>query len=84
MPVTEYTVTNIRLPKQDHRLLKRVALAHEQSVGALVRALIREHIAGRAEVRGSRPRRSIWDLPNRARRTGARNLASTIDRIVYG
>ncbi len=84
MPVTEYTVTNIRLPKQDHRLLKRVALAQEQSVGALVRALIREHVTSHAETRGSRPRRSIWDLPTRARRTGARNLASAVDRIVYG
>ncbi len=84
MVTTEYTITNIRLRKEDLRILKREAFAKEQSVGALVRSLINEHLTGREEKDIKRARHSVWDLPKRARRTGKRHLASTVDRIAYG
>ena len=86
MVTIDYTTTNIRLPKEDLRVLKREAFTKEQSVGALLRSLIREHFVVRVSAgkRVKRAPRSVWDLPKRARRTGARDLASNVDRIVYG
>ncbi|MDP3735121.1 MAG: hypothetical protein Q8R39_01685 [bacterium] len=84
MATIDYITTNIRLPKEDLKVLKQEAFAKEQSVGALLRSLVREHFTGRAGVHTKRARRSVWDLPKRAQKTGARNLASNVDRIVYG
>ena len=83
--ITEYVTTNIRLSKQDLRMLKQEALAQEKSVNAIVRELVRHHVSGEPTQQKTISRKhSIWDLPKRARRTGDPHLAMKVDDIVYG
>lgn len=81
----EFVVTNIRLPKGDLRALKHEALRTERSVNALLRDMIRKHLRiGKRPVSAGRRRRSIWDLPEYAQKTGEAHLAERVDDIVYG
>ena len=81
----ELVTTNIRMPKGYIKALKQEALQKEKSVSFLLRELVKEHLGERgleSRIRGRA--RSIWNLPNLARKTGNPNLASDIDKIVYG
>lgn len=83
--IKEYVTTNIRLLKRDLKTLKQEALTREKSVNALVRELIHEHFRGeKTHGKAVQPRRSIWDLPKRAKKTGDPHLAMKVDEIAYG
>lgn len=86
MKQDELVATNIRLPKTQLRALKQKALKKEKSVNFLIRQLIERYV-GESSPKphiGYHAKRSIWDFPKLARKTGDRRLTARIDKIVYG
>lgn len=77
-----YTVTNIRIPKEDLKKLKLVALERDESVSALLRELIRESLP--APKKRAKKKDGLWRLAELAVETGDKNLSARVDEIVYG
>lgn len=75
-----YTITNIRVPKEDLKRLKLSALKENKSISAILRELIEQYIRLSRE---RQPRNSLSTLEKYAVKTSDKKLASRIDKIVY-
>ena len=82
MRMKTYTVTNIRVAKEDLKKLKRIALERDESVSALLRGLIAESLP--VPKKHTKKRDGIWNLAKYAVNTGDKNLSKRVDEIVYG
>jgi len=77
-----YTVTNIRVAKEDLKKLKRIALERDESVSALLRGLIATSLP--MPKRRAKKKDEIWKLEKYAVNTGDKNLSKRVDEIAYG
>ena len=77
-----YTVTNIRVAKEDLKKLKRIALERDESVSALLRGLIKTSLS--MPKRRAKKKDEIWELAKYAVNMGDKNLSKRVDEIVYG
>ncbi len=77
-----YTVTNIRIPKEDLKKLKLIALERDESVSALLRGLIAESLP--TPKKRAKKKDGIWNLAKLAVNTGDKYLSQRVDEIVYG
>ena len=83
--IKQYTQTNVRLPVPTARALKKRAVEDGKSLVQLIRELSEQYLAsGILFSKEMRKRDVIWNLPNRAVKTGQSNLAGRIDSILYG
>ena len=82
MRMKTYTVTNIRVAKEDLKKLKRIALERDESVSALLRGLIATSLP--MPKKRAKKKDEIWKLAKYAVNTGDKNLSKHVDEIVYG
>lgn len=81
----KYVQTNIRLPRNLLKELKKRAAEEEKSLARLIRELSRLYLLGKFTLSKNQIEHDpIWQLPDKAVKTGEKNLASSIDRILYG
>lgn len=81
----KYVQTNIRLPQSLLKELKKQAAEEEKSLASLLRELARSYLLGKFTLGKNQIEKDpIWQLPDKAVKTGEKNLASNIDRILYG
>lgn len=79
-----YTQTNVRLPRTTAAALKKRAVEEGRSLAEIIRELSEQYLAGGGLFGEVRKRDRIWNLPNRAVKTGQKDLAGRIDDILYG
>ena len=83
MSMKTYTVTNIRVAKEDLKKLKRIALERDESVSALLRGLVQDYVSKPPRKKEKR-KVPLSGLHKYAVNTGQKDLASRVDEIVYG
>ncbi|HSL83326.1 MAG TPA: CopG family transcriptional regulator [Thermoanaerobaculia bacterium] len=80
--------TQLYLPREQHRELKRVAREREVSMAQVVRDAVGSYLAHLDDVPGPKEEAlrtdPIWSLPDRARDFGREETARDHDALLYG
>lgn len=69
----EYITTNIRLPKTWHKGLKRCAMERDESLGELIRRLVKPYAIVFEDIRRKDPKKGLDDLLGIIRKREAMN-----------